>query len=82
MGFFKYFCFLGPSDLHIEWEKNGEKLEHSITEQKHLLLSGRVHLISWVRDTLLYDAQYKCAASTRARNETSKVLILLGSKGQ
>ncbi|KAK1174454.1 semaphorin-4D-like isoform X4 [Acipenser oxyrinchus oxyrinchus] len=80
-GTFHLFCqATGPSDLHIEWEKNGEKLEHSITEQKQLLLSGRVHLISWVRDTLLYDAQYKCAASTRTRNETSKVLILLGSK--
>ncbi|KAG7477092.1 hypothetical protein MATL_G00090440 [Megalops atlanticus] len=81
---FLLFCLaLGPSDLHIRWEVNGQSLKTPVTEYRHALTAGGVFMSSWVREEgLAKDTHYQCTATSRAGNETSKILISLNSKDE
>ncbi|POI24696.1 hypothetical protein CIB84_011554 [Bambusicola thoracicus] len=46
-----------------------------ITEQAHRLFDGRVHVLSWVKDSVAGNTKYKCSFISRIGNTTSEVLI-------
>ncbi|KAI1904828.1 hypothetical protein AGOR_G00009690 [Albula goreensis] len=81
---FQLLCLaLGPSDLDIHWEVNGQRPETPVTEYRHALTSGVVLMSSWVRGgSQLKDSQYQCTATSHAGNETSKVLISLSNQDE
>ncbi|KAJ8402363.1 hypothetical protein AAFF_G00368520 [Aldrovandia affinis] len=81
---FLLFCLaLGPGDLNIRWEVNGQRLEAPVTEYRHALTGGGVLVSSWVRERgLLRDSQYQCIAASNGGNETSKILISLRRKDE
>ncbi|XP_007898196.1 semaphorin-4D isoform X3 [Callorhinchus milii] len=72
------FCqAIGFSDLHFIWERNGQKVTNSIKDQSQALRDGRMHVLSWLKDTITADTEYQCCAVSRRRNVVSKVLIVV-----
>uniref|UniRef100_A0A4W3IK54 Semaphorin 4D n=1 Tax=Callorhinchus milii TaxID=7868 RepID=A0A4W3IK54_CALMI len=75
------FCqAIGFSDLHFIWERNGQKVTNSIKDQSQALRDGRMHVLSWLKDTITADTEYQCCAVSRRRNVVSKVLIVVEGK--
>ncbi|XP_074137576.1 semaphorin-4D isoform X8 [Sminthopsis crassicaudata] len=65
----------GPSDVHVIWEKNGEKIDVCVSVQTHILPDGKVYLFSWVKDTLRESSEYCCSFFSKTGNKASKVWI-------
>ncbi|XP_062828184.1 semaphorin-4D isoform X4 [Anolis carolinensis] len=73
---FLLFCqATGPRDAHFVWKKNGRILEACINEQSHVLADGRLHLLSWVKDTIVQDSEYCCLVVSKSGNKTSTSYI-------
>lgn len=53
-----------------------------ITEQSHMLFDGRVHVLSWVTDSVSENTEYKCSFISKVGNTTSKVFIIVEDKGR
>ncbi|OPJ67536.1 hypothetical protein AV530_004539 [Patagioenas fasciata monilis] len=83
-GPFHLFCqATGPSGSYFVWKKNGERMKACITEQSHMLFDGRVHVLSWVKDLVSGNTEYKCSFISKAGNTTSEVHITVeDSAGQ
>ncbi|XP_063996590.1 semaphorin-4D isoform X3 [Pogoniulus pusillus] len=80
-GPFHLFCqATGPDDSYFVWEKNGQRMKACITEQSHMLFDGRVHVLSWVKDLVSENTEYKCSFISKAGNTMSKVLITVEDK--
>uniref|UniRef100_A0A8C5X8L3 Ig-like domain-containing protein n=1 Tax=Malurus cyaneus samueli TaxID=2593467 RepID=A0A8C5X8L3_9PASS len=75
-----YFKWKGPDDSHFVWKKNGQKMKTCIMEQSHILLDGKVHVLSWVKDSVAENTQYRCSFISKAGNMTSEVLITVEDK--
>ncbi|KAM6230542.1 semaphorin-4D isoform 2-T2 [Porphyrio hochstetteri] len=81
LGPFHLFCqATGPDDSHFVWKKNGQKMKACITEQSHMLFDGRLHILSWVRDSVSENTEYKCSVISKLGNATSEVLITVEEK--
>ncbi|XP_071587528.1 semaphorin-4D isoform X3 [Heliangelus exortis] len=75
-GPFHLFCqATGPNDSYFVWEKDGQKMKACITEQSHMLFDGRVHVLSWVKDSVSVNTGYKCSFISKVGNTTSEVRI-------
>lgn len=72
--------FAGPDGSYFIWKKNGQKMKACITEQSHMLFDGRVHVLSWVKDSVSENTEYKCSFISKAGNATSEVLITVEDK--
>ncbi|XP_041889468.1 semaphorin-4D isoform X5 [Corvus hawaiiensis] len=70
----------GPDDSYFVWKKNGQKMKACITEQSHMLLDGRVHVLSWVKDSVSENTEYRCSFISKVGNTTSEVLITVEDK--
>ncbi|XP_064412097.1 semaphorin-4D isoform X2 [Latimeria chalumnae] len=80
-GTFHLFCqATGSGTFHIVWGKNGEQTDLYATEQSHPLTGGRVHTISWIKDSITADTEYQCSVSTRGKHVFSKVIITVQQK--
>ncbi|XP_021237064.1 semaphorin-4D isoform X2 [Numida meleagris] len=80
-GPFHLFCqATGPDDSHFVWKKNGQEMKTCITEQAHRLSDGRVHVLSWVKDSVSGNTKYKCSFISKIGNTTSEVLIKVEDK--
>ncbi|PKK28601.1 semaphorin-4D isoform X2 [Columba livia] len=80
-GPFHLFCqATGPSGSYFVWKKNGERMKACITEQSHMLFDGRVHVLSWVKDLVSENTEYKCSFISKAGNTTSEVRITVEEK--
>ncbi|XP_053434822.1 semaphorin-4D isoform X2 [Nycticebus coucang] len=76
LGTFHLFCqATGPADVRFVWEKNGRVLETCAPVQTHALPDGRVHVLSWLRDTIRESTEYRCSIFSSAGNETSRVQV-------
>ncbi|XP_029403156.1 semaphorin-4D isoform X2 [Mus pahari] len=76
LGTFYLFCqATGPADIRFIWEKNRHVLETCVPMQTHALPDGRVHALSWLRDTIQETTEYSCSVFSSAGNQTSKVHI-------
>ncbi|XP_051497831.1 semaphorin-4D isoform X6 [Apus apus] len=71
----------GPDDSHFVWKKNGQKMKACITEQSHMLFDGRMHVLSWVKDSVSENTEYKCSFISKAGNTMSEVHITVEDKG-
>ncbi|XP_051497829.1 semaphorin-4D isoform X5 [Apus apus] len=81
-GPFHLFCqATGPDDSHFVWKKNGQKMKACITEQSHMLFDGRMHVLSWVKDSVSENTEYKCSFISKAGNTMSEVHITVEDKG-
>uniref|UniRef100_A0A8C3KPG6 Semaphorin 4D n=1 Tax=Calidris pygmaea TaxID=425635 RepID=A0A8C3KPG6_9CHAR len=72
----------GPGDSHFVWKKNRQKMKACITEQSHMLFDGRVHVLSWVKDSVSENTEYKCTFISKVGNKTSEVHITVEDKGR
>ncbi|XP_061482052.1 semaphorin-4D isoform X4 [Rhineura floridana] len=73
---FLLFCqATGPQDAHFVWKKNGQKLEACVNQQTLVLADGRLHLLSWVKDTVAQNSEYCCFVISKAGNKTSTSYI-------
>ncbi|XP_074876037.1 semaphorin-4D isoform X1 [Buteo buteo] len=80
-GPFHLFCqATGPHDSYFVWKKNGQKMKACITEQSHMLFDGRVHVLSWVKDSVSENTEYKCSFISEVGNTTSEVFITVENK--
>ncbi|XP_062456603.1 semaphorin-4D isoform X3 [Rhea pennata] len=80
-GPFRLFCqATGPSDSHFVWKKNGEQMKVCIMEQSHTLIDGKLHILSWVKDSVSESTEYKCSVVSEVGNATSEVLITVEDK--
>ncbi|KAL4617341.1 semaphorin-4D-like isoform X2 [Arapaima gigas] len=81
---FLLFCLaLGPSDLRIHWQVNGQKLEAPVEEYRHSLAPLGVFVSSWVRQGgLAKDSQYQCTAASHGGSETSTVVLSLSNRDE
>ncbi|XP_015704836.1 semaphorin-4D isoform X10 [Coturnix japonica] len=70
----------GPDDSHFVWKKNGQEMKTCITEQSHRLFDGRVHVLSWVKDSVSGNTKYKCSFISKIGNTSSEVLIKVEDK--
>ncbi|XP_069631954.1 semaphorin-4D isoform X5 [Haliaeetus albicilla] len=70
----------GPDDSYFVWKKNGQKMKACITEQSHMLFDGRVHVLSWVKDSVSENTEYKCSFISKVGNTTSEVFITVEDK--
>ncbi|KFW12502.1 hypothetical protein N326_05749, partial [Eurypyga helias] len=70
----------GPADSYFVWQKNGQKMKACIAEQSHKLLDGRVHVLSWLKDAVSENTEYKCSFFSEVGSVTSEVLITAGEK--
>ncbi|KFQ22785.1 hypothetical protein N331_00687, partial [Merops nubicus] len=70
----------GPDDSYFVWKKNGQKIKACITEQSHMLFDGRVHVLSWLKDSVSENTEYKCSLISKVGNVTSEVLITVEDK--
>ncbi|KAF1411940.1 hypothetical protein FQV23_0007346, partial [Spheniscus humboldti] len=70
----------GPDDSYFVWKKNGQKMKACITEQSHMLFDGRVHVLSWVKDSVSENTEYKCSFISKVGNTTSEVWITVEDK--
>lgn len=64
----------GPRDARFVWKKNGQNIQ-GVNEQSHILVDGRMHLLSWVTDAVAQDSEYCCRVLSKAGNRISKVVI-------
>ncbi|XP_048476519.1 semaphorin-4D-like [Rhincodon typus] len=72
------FCqAIGPKDLHFIWKKNGQRVTESVTHQTQPLRDGRIHIISWLKDTVTTDTQYHCHVISNKGKAKSNVLIVV-----
>ncbi|GCC30074.1 hypothetical protein chiPu_0008518 [Chiloscyllium punctatum] len=72
------FCqAIGPKDLHFIWKKNGQRVTESIQHQTQPLRDGRIHVISWLKDTVTTDTQYYCHVISKKGKAKSNVLIVI-----
>ncbi|XP_048383893.1 semaphorin-4D isoform X2 [Stegostoma tigrinum] len=72
------FCqAIGPRDLHFIWKKNGQRVIESVTHQTQPLRDGRLHIISWLKDTVTTDTQYHCHVVSKKGKAKSNVLIVV-----
>ncbi|CAI9539828.1 unnamed protein product [Staurois parvus] len=70
------FCHAtGPKDIHFTWEKEDVKMESCAKEALLPLPDGNVHILSWVRDVAIKDAEYRCTIQSTAGLKSSKVFI-------
>ncbi|GCB69606.1 hypothetical protein scyTo_0001086, partial [Scyliorhinus torazame] len=69
---------IGPKDLHFIWKKNGQRMTDSIKHQTQPLKDGRIHVISWLKDTVITDTQYHCHVTSKNGKAKSDVLIVVG----
>ncbi|XP_067839332.1 semaphorin-4D isoform X2 [Heptranchias perlo] len=67
----------GPKDLHFIWEKNGQRVTNSIKHQTQPLKDGRIHVISWLKDTVTTDTQYQCHVTSKKGKAKSKVFLVV-----
>lgn len=74
--------FIGPSDSHFVWKKNGQRMKACITEQSHMLFDGRLHVLSWVNDAVSENTKYECSFISKVGNTASEVLITAEDKGR
>ncbi|CAN0323747.1 unnamed protein product [Bubo scandiacus] len=51
-----------------------------ITEQSHMLFDGRVHVLSWVKDSVSENTEYQCSLISKVGNATSEVVITVEDK--
>ncbi|XP_036596840.1 semaphorin-4D isoform X6 [Trichosurus vulpecula] len=65
----------GPSDVHVIWEKNGQKIDVCVSVQTHVLPDGRVYIFSWVKDTLRESSEYCCSFLSKTGNKASRARI-------
>ncbi|XP_077326078.1 semaphorin-4D isoform X3 [Lithobates pipiens] len=65
----------GPKDIHFTWEKEEVKMESCAKEALLPLPDGNVHVLSWVRDIAIKDAEYRCTIHSTAGLKSSKVFI-------
>ncbi|XP_046873227.1 semaphorin-4D isoform X3 [Hypomesus transpacificus] len=74
----------GPSDIHIHWQVNGQRLETTITEHRHPLSQREVLLSSWVREESLgKESHYRCEATAGdAGNDTSEIHLRLTNRDE
>ncbi|KAM6327864.1 semaphorin-4D isoform 2-T2 [Alca torda] len=80
-GSFHLFCqATGPDDSYFVWKKNGQKMKAYITEQSHMLFDGRVYVLSWVKDSVSENTEYKCSFISKVGNITSEVHITVEDK--
>ncbi|XP_072570718.1 semaphorin-4D isoform X4 [Paramormyrops kingsleyae] len=81
---FLLFCLaLGPSDLHIHWQVNGQRLEAPVKEYRHSVTQWEVFLSSWLRQEVLEkDSEFQCTATSHVGNETTKTVISLSSRDE
>ncbi|XP_053824766.1 semaphorin-4D isoform X4 [Vidua chalybeata] len=80
-GPFHLFCqATGPNNSYFVWRKNGQKMKACITEQSHMLLDGRGHFLSWVKDSISENTEYRCSFISKVGNVTSEVLITVEDK--
>uniref|UniRef100_A0A803VTU8 Ig-like domain-containing protein n=1 Tax=Ficedula albicollis TaxID=59894 RepID=A0A803VTU8_FICAL len=77
-----YLKWKGPDNSYFVWEKNGQKMKACIMEQSHKLLDGRVHVLSWVKDAVSENTEYRCSFISKVGNTTSEVLITVEDKGR
>ncbi|XP_050186119.1 semaphorin-4D isoform X5 [Myiozetetes cayanensis] len=78
---FHLFCqATGPGGSYFVWRKKGQKMQGCLTEQSHVLLDGRVHVLSWVKDSVSEHTEYSCSFVSKAGNATSGVLITVQDK--
>uniref|UniRef100_A0A8C2UK11 Semaphorin 4D n=1 Tax=Chinchilla lanigera TaxID=34839 RepID=A0A8C2UK11_CHILA len=76
LGTFHLFCqATGPADIRFTWEKNGRVLETCVPVQTHALPDGRAHALSWLRDAIQENSEYRCSVLSTAGNQTSKVRV-------
>lgn len=47
-----------------------------------MLLDGRVHVLSWVKDSVSENTEYRCSFISKVGNTTSEVLITVEDKGR
>ncbi|XP_032532767.1 semaphorin-4D isoform X3 [Chiroxiphia lanceolata] len=81
-GPFHLFCqATGPDGSYFVWKKNGQTMKACIMEQSHVLLDGRAHVLSWVKDSVSENTEYTCSFISEAGNATSEVLITVEDKG-
>ncbi|XP_027598440.1 semaphorin-4D isoform X3 [Pipra filicauda] len=81
-GPFHLFCqATGPDGSYFVWKKNGQTMKACIMEQSHVLLDGRVHVLSWVKDSVSENTEYTCSFVSKVGNATSEVLITMEDKG-
>ncbi|XP_027598439.1 semaphorin-4D isoform X2 [Pipra filicauda] len=80
-GPFHLFCqATGPDGSYFVWKKNGQTMKACIMEQSHVLLDGRVHVLSWVKDSVSENTEYTCSFVSKVGNATSEVLITMEDK--
>ncbi|KAM8800987.1 semaphorin-4D isoform 3-T7 [Rhynchonycteris naso] len=76
LGTFHLFCqATGPADIHFVWEKNGQELETCVPVQRHVLPSGRAHVLSWLQDAVRDTTEYRCSVLSSAGSQTSQVRV-------
>uniref|UniRef100_A0A669QSX5 Uncharacterized protein n=1 Tax=Phasianus colchicus TaxID=9054 RepID=A0A669QSX5_PHACC len=56
------------------------EMKACITEQAHRLFDGRVHVLSWVKDSVSGNTKYKCSFISKIGNTTSEVKYALVMK--
>uniref|UniRef100_A0A8B9GHZ6 Ig-like domain-containing protein n=1 Tax=Amazona collaria TaxID=241587 RepID=A0A8B9GHZ6_9PSIT len=69
--------FTGPDGSYFVWKKNEQKMKACITEQFYMLFDGRVHVLSWVKDSVSENTEYKCSFISEAGNTTSEKILHL-----
>lgn len=47
-----------------------------------MLLDGRVHVLSWVKDSVSENTEYRCSFISKVGNTTSEVMITVEDKGR
>ncbi|XP_035877339.1 semaphorin-4D isoform X3 [Phyllostomus discolor] len=76
LGTFHLFCqATGPADIRFVWEKNGHKLETCVPVQTHTLPDGRAYMLSWLRDAIHENTEYRCSILSSVGSQTSQVRV-------
>ncbi|XP_045689831.1 semaphorin-4D isoform X2 [Phyllostomus hastatus] len=76
LGTFHLFCqATGPADVRFVWEKNGHKLETCVPVQTHTLPDGRAYMLSWLRDAIHENTEYRCSILSSVGSQTSQVQV-------
>ncbi|CAI5787015.1 semaphorin-4D isoform X2 [Podarcis lilfordi] len=73
--FFLFCQATGPRDAYFVWGKNGQKMEACVSQQTQALADGRWHLLSWVKDAIAQDSEYRCRVISKAGTKTSTSYI-------
>ncbi|XP_053558366.1 semaphorin-4D isoform X2 [Bombina bombina] len=75
-GSFQLFCHaIGPVDMHFTWEKDGTKMEGCAKEEQQNIADGTVHILSWITDITIRNAEYRCMVTSKSETRSSKVII-------